>query len=435
MPAETPPTAPSTPKIVEGPPPSPPPAPTTAIHVDATGAMDKGPAPAPVKKGSAFDRVRSDLRKKAGVVEPTPEEKPKDSAPESPTSPPEADKPTPGSESPETSHTPEPGAAPQPEKKGKANPWKLVDEFKGRAATLEKELSELKKVLPNPEDQKKMVAQVEAIHKRNQELEEEIRYVNFSKSKEFTEKYQQPYEQAWQKAMSELGELTVSGDDGTERPLHPNDLLELVNLPIKQARALATEKFGDFAQDVMDHRTKIKSIFEAQQKALEDARKGGEERERFRQQQFQQAMGTIQKQVVEMWKKTNDEALKDESISKYFKPLEGDDEGNKRLERGFQLANQALSGIDPRDPRLSPEQRAEVIKVHTAVRLRAAAFGRTMLQLEKAREENTKLKAELAKYRSAEPGHGEGKPASSQETTGHSSARESVFAALRAKAV
>lgn len=346
-----------------------------------------------------------------------------------PTSPPEST-PTQDSDT-QTSPAPEPGSAPAPDKK-KANPWKLVDEFKGRSATLEKELAELKKALPDPENQKRMVAEVEAIRKRNAELEEEIRYVNFSKSKQFTEQYQQPYEQAWQKAMSELGELTVTTEEGQERPLQPNDLLELVNLPIKQARALATEKFGEFAQDVMDHRTKIKSIFEAQQKVLDDARKGGEERDKARQQKWQEVMGSIQKQVTETWQKTNEEALQDETISKYFKPVAGDEEGNQRLERGFALANQALSGIDPRDPRLTPEQRAQVIKVHTAVRLRAAAFGRTMLQLEKTQKENAELKKQLEKYRAVEPGKGEGKPT---ETAGHSSARESVFAALRAKAI
>lgn len=427
MPPETTAAPPAAVNIVGETPPSPPPAPTTTIHVDGKGAMDKGPAPAPPKKGSAMDRMRSDLRQKAGVTEP----KPPESKPASgeAVSPPESTPP------PTSDSTPIPpveaGAATTPDKK-KANPWKLVDEFKGRSAMLEKELAELKKVLPNPEEQKRISAEVEAIRKRNADLEEEIRYVNFSKSKQFTEQYQQPYEQAWQKAMSELGELTVTTEEGQERPLHPNDLLELVNLPIKQARALATEKFGEFAQDVMDHRTKIKGIFEAQQKALEEARKGGEERDKARQQQWQEAMSSIQKQVTEVWQKTNEEALKDETISKYFKPVEGDTEGNQRLERGFALANQALSGIDPRDPRLTPEQRAQVIKVHTAVRLRAAAFGRTMLQLEKAQAENAKLKAELDKYRAVEPGKGEGKPAA--QSTGTSSARESIFAALRAKA-
>jgi hypothetical protein len=98
----------------------------------------------------------------------------------------------------------------------------------------------------------------------------------------------------------------------------------------------------------------------------------------------------------------NDRAIKDEANAEYFKPREGDDEWNTRLERGFKLVDEAYKS-DPRNPQLTPQQRADVIEKHAAVRFRAAGFGPLKYQAQQLRKQVEELKSELAKYKTAQP--------------------------------
>lgn len=288
-------------------------------------------------------------------------------------------------------------------KKAKVNPWKLMEEHKTRAANLEKEVVELKKLVPNAEARKQEMAEVEQLRARAKELEDEIRYVNYAKSPEFKEKYEKPYQQAWSKAMTELREITIEDPNtGASRQITPNDILELVNLPLGKARELAQTTFGDFADDVMAHRKEIKNLFEAQAGALESARNQGEERQKKMLEQYQASMETLNKQIGETWTKANESFTKDEKYGKYFTPVEGDQEGNQRLAKGYELADRAFKE-NPLDPKLTPEQRESIVKRHAAVRNRAAAFGRLVAMNEKSRARIAELEAELAKFNGSTP--------------------------------
>lgn len=399
-------------------PPPPPPAPTKTIKVTAAG-MDAGPPPTPPKKGSAMDRMRQELQKKA---QPT-------NAPEKPpsASPTEAESPPPQEGSSPLPN--KPGAATTAEDRKKVSPWKLVDEYKGKVAMLEKEVAEARTTRLDPKEKEELVAKVSTYERELNELREEIRYVNYTKHPEFKDKYQKPYEDAWRKAMSDLSELTVEDSStGQQRPVSAQDMLELVQMPLQKAREQATALFGDFADDVMAHRKEIKNLFDAQQQAIDEARKNGAKRDKEMQERHQQMAAEIQRTITEAWTRANDEIMKDEKHSFFFKPVEGDEEGNRRLAKGYELADKAWS-MSPLDPRLTPQQRAEIVKTHAAIRNRAAAAGRLLFWYRKAQEENKTLRTELDKYRGTEPGKGQGVPAA--QPAAPASARDGVFGALR----
>jgi hypothetical protein len=369
-----------------------------------------------------------DLRKKAGVVE-EPETKPAVTTKTTETAETETETAPPQDKTGEQAQVGTKDGQ-TPEDKKKVSPWKLEDQYKGRVAELEKAVADSKTMGLAETEKKALTDRLTQAETRLKEYEEEIRFTNYSKSPEFKEKYQQPYEESWKKWMAELGELTVAQSDGSERPLAPQDLLELVNLPLGKAREQANQIFGDFADDVMSARKEIRNLFEAQNKALDEARKNGAERDQKRQQEWTAAQETTKKQATELWNKINDEIIKDEKVGVYFKPIEGDTEGNERLKKGFDLADKAFSGLNAFDPRLTPEQRSEVIKIHAAVRNRCAAFGRLTYQNQKLQADLKSLQEELAKFKGAQPGAGEG--ARTQESTPHySSAKEAVFSELR----
>lgn len=350
-----------------------------------------------------------DLRKKAGG-EPAPETPTAPAAPK-PADPPKAEVPE-APETPETPETPEAPETPKPgekpttpdPKKEKANPWKLYEHSKTRIAALEQENSQLKEKLVPEADRETFLKRLNEAEGRAKALEDEIRFVNYSKSEEFKTKYEAPYEKAWKVAMAELSEIGIlDPQTNQQRPVEAKDLLTLVNMPLGQAREMANAVFGDFADDVMAHRKEIRNLFEQRTQALEEAKTKGAEREKLHKEQYDAITKKIGEDTQKLWKSANETAHKDEKYGKYFVPIEGDEEGNIRLGKGFQLVDRAFSDPSPADPRLSPEERTQIVKRHAAVRNRAAAFGRLVAQNTKLTTELETLKKELEQYKASTP--------------------------------
>jgi hypothetical protein len=367
------------------------PVPAAASAPAAAPAPASAGVPPPVtpfgapKPGSAkakmFDKLAAVADKKPAT--PKPEEPAKPAEPADP-------KAAKAPDSPDAKTTPD-------DKKEKPNPWKLYEESKKKISDYESRVAELEKLKITPERQK----EIEALNARADELEKEIRYVNYTKSKEFQEQYQKPYDEAWKRAMTDLNELTISDSNGDERPLQATDILDLVNMPLQQARAAAVERFGDFADDVMAHRKEIRQLFDKQSSRLDEVKKEGIERDKQRQAQWEQERSVVTKEIQETWNAANEEAKNHEKYGTYFKPTEGDQEGNQRLAKGFELADRAFSE-NPIQAK-NAEERKAIIQRHAAVRNRCAAFGRLVYQNQKSSERIAELQKELEGYKGADP--------------------------------
>jgi hypothetical protein len=405
------------------------------IHVTAAGMSTVPPAPAkpavavPATKPTARADMETALGKKvkAGTSTETPVT-PAITATQAPgTETASAEEPAPPSET-VAAAEPIPGEKLGEAPKAKTNPWKLVDEHKAARLKAETEALELRKLVANEAARKAEIAEIEQIRTRNKELEDEIRYVNYEKSPEFEDKYHKPYLKAWNKAMAELGEINVEDiETGESRPMAPKDLLKLVNLSLGEARTLADKLYGNLANDVMAHRNKVKEVWDARAEALAEARTQGAEREKKMHDDFQSRVSAINSEVTETWQKANEAAIKDEKYGPMFVPIEGDQDGNQRLAKGFELVDRAFKE-NPMDPKLSPEERASIVKRHTAVRYRAAAFGRLVAQLNKEKEDHAATKTELAQFKGSAPTIAGGPPA--KPDTGPTDARGQMEAAL-----
>lgn len=422
------PAPPATPKIV---PAAKPTSTSGAAPPSGRGVINVVPPPVePVKPkpASATERMFDELRKRA---KPTEGEATPTTPPAQPT-PPEAPEGEPGEVEPGEASLETPATTEKPitpEQRKKESPWKLLDQMKQRAIRAEQEILETRKLVVDEATRKTEMEKLSTFEKRNKELEDHIRYVDYSKSQEFKEKHQAPYEKSWSRAMSELKELTIEDPStGASRAVGPQDLLELVNLPLGKAREKANATFGDFADDVMAHRKEIRGLFDSQAQALEEARTQGSEREKESAQQSERQRTEVTKQIGEQWAKFNEEAAKDEKVGRYFSASEGDEDGNTSLNRGFDFVDKALSQ-NPMDPKLTPEQRSDIVKMHAAVRNRAAAFGRMRSRLEASQAKIAELQKELSQYAGTEPPTG----GTSLITApgGSPKASDSVFGALR----
>lgn len=309
-----------------------------------------------------------------------------------------------GTTEPKSSESPKLGeqapatTAPKP----KVNPWKLVDEHKTARAKLEHDLAETRKLIADPVARKTEIERLTKAEQRAKELEDHILFVDYSKSQEFQEKYQKPYEQSWAKAMADLKDITVSTEDGNERGFAADDMLNLVNMSLPKARELANQLFGDFADDVMQQRKEIRSLFDAQNKALDDARTTGAARVKEAADKMQAQHAETAELVTKAWTKYKDSIAKDEKFGKHFTPADGDEAGNQRLAKGFALVERAFSE-NPMDPKHTPEQRESIIKRQAAVYNRAAAFSKAVLRGDNLEAKVKALETELAKYKGSEP--------------------------------
>lgn len=425
-PAAPPSTQPAGINIVGEKPPAPPPPPTTTIR--ATEIAPTATPAEPPKPGSAREQMFKALRAKA---KPAPETEP-EPVPK-PATPPET---KPAETKPEDAPVSESKAATEPtpeEAKGKTktNPWKLVEQYKTKLSEAEKQIAEAKTASMAEQERKSLTERAEKAEARIKEYDQELQFQNFTKSDDFKKKYQEPYEAAWKRAMSDVKELAITDPtNGETRAVTIQDMMELVNLPLGKARDSADALFGKFADDVMAHRKEIRSLFEAQTAAIEEAKTKAGEWNKQRQEQLEKTTAELREFTKKTWQEANEAALKDEHYGKYFQPVEGDEDWNQRLAKGTELVDRAFSE-NPADPRLTPEQRALVIKRHAAVRNRARAFGPIRHKLEKAESRIAELEKELAQFKETTPpteGGGSTKP--NGEIT-PPKARDEVFGALR----
>lgn len=297
-----------------------------------------------------------------------------------------------------------------PKKDKKVSPWKLVDEwkktaaeFRTRAEASERELTVLKAGRPAEAVPKEIADRLTQAEARVKEYEDHLRFLDYQRHPEFVQKYQQPYEMAWKRATSELAEVAVTDPaTGATRAATAEDMLALVNMPLGKAREYADQLFGAFADDAMAHRKEIKSLFDTQQGALKEARENGAKRDQQEREQAEKQRTELTKTITDAWTAANREAVTHVDYGKYFEPVEGDQQGNAALAKGFELADKAFSR-SPHDPSLSPEERKEVVRMHAALRNRAAAFGRLRRWHEADQARIAELEKELEDYKKTEP--------------------------------
>ena len=419
MPAEAPPTAPATPAAVPAaPPPTPPGAtdggPGSEIHV-TPGTVDKGPKQEAPKKGSAMDRLMSDLRAKAKPA--FYESEPDTSTPAQ----------TPASSSSSPAGAPPEGAgnaqtqppAPSPEEK-KKNPWKLVDEYKAMHQKVQTELAELRKAGVDPAMKKGFEDQITKLKSQNEELEKHMRFVDYSKSAEFKSKYADPYEKAWERAAKEISQIRIQDPEtGQERRATPMDLYRVVAAAdLTEAQDVAEAMFGKFANHIMGFRKEIIDLNDAQQSALKDAYDNSIKRAEDQKSQIERYQTETADQIKQLWDQANAEFSERKDLAFIFKPADTDEDAKGRLSKGYELVDKAFA-LNSADPRLTPQQRAEAVKMHAAVRMRAAGFGPLRFQYNAALARISALEKELAQFKDTVPTTGgNGAPDSAPPSNG-----------------
>lgn len=271
---------------------------------------------------------------------------------------------------------------------------------KARIKQLEAEVGTLKAERGKPAENgefKALQERYEAANKRLQELDQEVKFAAYERSEEYKDRYEQPYIDAYVLGRKKTSSLKVTNEDGTVRAGTEEDFDRIMGIPndgdaIEAADAL----FGKAGTLVINHRENVQRLNALRAKSIEDYRKNGSERIK----QAEQQAADRQQHMQKLWAEES-KAVKEKFD--WARPKEGDDEGNKLLEKGEQITNMAFNSDQLNS--LSPEQQ---VKINAAVYFRSVAAGRLLYWNRQLTAENAELQKELAAFKDSAPADGDG---------------------------
>lgn len=282
--------------------------------------------------------------------------------------------------------------------------------LKKQLAAREKEFEEFRtKPVEDPE-KPKLLETLSAREKRLKELEEQVKYYDYTKSSEYLEKYDKPYKEAWQYATQTATDLSVKRDGQEPRKVSAEEFSRIVNMrseddALEAAHALFDgDKLGAAkAARIMEQREKIMQHYRAAENAKSEFAKNIETREKdmtAKQIAEREAQAREAKVQAETFQKFNEEARK--QYPHWFAPVEGDEQINKALESGKKVADFVFGGA----PGATAEQR---VKASSAAYMKVIGFDRIAVENGKLKSQIATLQKALDGYKSSGPGNATGK--------------------------
>lgn len=275
------------------------------------------------------------------------------------------------------------------------------DDLASKVAELERARSEgTKKEIE--EATKALKAEMDSIRKNAEELDTEVRYLNYTRSGEYKQKYEAPLREAWQTALGDIEGIRVTDADGTERDASHEDIMAILNVPVAKAAIIAQEMFGAAAPEIMAHRRRILELTQARDKSIAEWKEKGSQREVEQKKQLE----SRQSRSRELFDSQFTEF--ERSHNQLFGREDGDEEGNKLLDESDRLIKIALKG-EGIDADMGYDDKVDLItKAQAQVALRARAYGRERLRVIRLQQKVAELEKKVGKVRSSEPGQGEG---------------------------
>jgi ABC-type transporter MlaC component len=258
--------------------------------------------------------------------------------------------------------------------------------------------------------------EIESVKKRNAELEQEIRFVNFEKSKDYQEQFQKPYEDAWGSALRDLKGLTMSVEDpktGEEvrREVTQADIAYFANLDPAVRRTEINRLFPEDKEEVKRHVNKLRDLADRALEAKEKARTEADTHAKT--QTESQRIAQIER--AKLWKKTNDELAA--KYPKAFGKDDADSEGNAVFDKGSAFADLVFAPTDltPERVELLPQLFKDAVqsakpfsqemwvRVHAIARNKLANYSRLAYRNKSLSARVSELEKSLKEYEESGP--------------------------------
>jgi hypothetical protein len=280
-------------------------------------------------------------------------------------------------------------------------PKRLRETYKATKAELEKTSSRVKELEASVERAKAEASEsvrkdyetrLAASEKRRAELDTELRFLDYQRSEDYNSKYHTPLRDAWKETMSAVNGMTITDAEGNEREVAPHDIAALLTMANPAARKAAERMFGTAAPEIMTYRQKLMGLTTAREKALEEWKVKGSERD--------EQVAKERQEIVKRWESDIDGYREDHP--ELFGDREGDEGGNQLIRSGLKLARTAFLAEGVPDGLTTTQRREAVLNAQSQLTVRAMAFPRVLRDLKSAEAEIESLRTRLAEYESTE---------------------------------
>jgi len=387
---------------------------TPTAPVETTpAAPEPSPAPAARSRPSFGDEIDAAIAGKPAAATTTPTTEPGKPAPEAKaepeTTPPSIDDDL-NAGLPKRQQPPAKPTDAKPNEPTGRVPQALRDELTRREQRIKELEAQLNGYKTKPDEHipevKTLKERQAEIERRNQELEESIRFVDYQKSSEFRTQYKEPLDKAVEAAVQELGSIKLETEDRTGTA---NDFQALLRLDTKTAAARARELFGDAAPEILAHRRNVLGLVSKRNQAIEDFRTKGAEREQAQVKEFEETTLRLN-------------GIFDDHLKSRFEgdpEIYGEPKDNPDAAKLFQDGKSLVELAFRPKTQLPAEKMA---RVQAEVAARAIGYGRALHQLATLFRSIQELKTKLAQYEGSEPpmvgGHhvpGKNRPTAEEE--------------------
>ena len=236
-----------------------------------------------------------------------------------------------------------------------------------------------------------LMASIQELKKKNEQLTGEISSRDFSKSPDFQTKYEKPFNDAANHGKKIVESLQVTDAEGNARAADwKKDFAPIFSLPRPAARARAKEMFGEDAGDVMAQYDKLHELQDSKEQALAEWQTGATERDQqqraqtlVRQQNISQAFDLVTKNFMES--------------DPEFQEKPDDAERSELWKKSQSIVDKAYMERD----KLAPH---ELILLDAAIRLRAINEPVLRSRLAKMTEERDELLSRLGEKETSTSG-------------------------------
>jgi hypothetical protein len=207
-----------------------------------------------------------------------------------------------------------------------------------------------------------------------------------------------------------MAQMKITDENGASRKATAEDWNNLMRMRQSDPDAAAekmSEMFGNRAGLISPYMQRVDEALQNIIEARTDWQKTATERTGQRADQVKKHQEMVSKEVADLWKTHVETPI--QKYPQYFAPVDGDEKGNELLAKGYEYVNEAFKSFDVMNPKLTQEQRADMVRRHAVVRNKAAAFDRLAHRSSLLAKELKDTKAKLAEFESTVPAGSAGK--------------------------
>jgi hypothetical protein len=251
---------------------------------------------------------------------------------------------------------------------------------------------------------KKFTERITKLEKDLQERDQTLSRAAYENSPEFKRDYLGPYQDAFLLGRETIAKFSLTDAEGATRKATAEDFDQLISLYIQdpdRAAAAVNDLFGNKSGTVNAHLIEVQKQYARMQRAKQEGDKALTAQRELETKQHGEWRERVGKRINSTFEAAY--RVADQKFPELFGLSETDAKEKEIYDKAVELSAKAFGGASPYDPKLSDEQRDDLVAAHAAVWRRSAQFPVLARRLKQASGRIAELEKELKQFKASEP--------------------------------